>query len=71
MAVVGEPGAVYSHGAESGGKSIYSTKVCFIAVGDITTTLNKGRQAGQANERSISLDVYGWREGNQPNCKQL
>ena len=50
-------------GAESGGKSIpwprmWSQK-CFIAAaaaGDITTTVNKGRQAGPM---SSLLDVYG------------
>ena len=32
----------------------------FMVVGDITTTVNKGRQAGRANEWStISLDVHG------------
>ena len=37
----------------------YDAKVCFIAVCDITTIVNKGRLV-RANERSISLDVCGF-----------
>ena len=51
-------------GAESGGKSIrspaYSVKVCFIVAtvaGNITTSVNRGRQAGPMSG-VLLLDVY-------------
>ena len=46
---------------------VSSTKGCFIVVGNITSTVNKGRQAGWANEQSISLHVYGYPSLNVSN----
>ena len=55
LALVGGPAAAYTHGAEWGQINtpapIYSTKVCFMAVGSMSTK-------AIVNERSISLDVY-------------
>ena len=43
-----------SNGTESRGISIhypgYSNKACFMVDGNITISVNKGRQVGQANE---------------------
>ena len=36
----------------------YSVKACYVVAGDITTSVNKGRQAGWVNEQSTYLDVY-------------
>ena len=56
LAVVGKPAA----GAESRGKSIHwPAKKCFIVAavaGNITTTVNKGKQAGSMS--SLLLFVY-------------
>ena len=61
MAVVGGLTTVYSHGTENRGKSIhwpaYSTKVHFMPVGNITTTVNKDRQI-RPMSGIISLDVF-------------
>ena len=62
MTVVGGPASVYNQGPESGANQYpgptYSAKVYVMVVGNITTTVNKGRWAGRANEQFISLDVY-------------
>ena len=61
LAIVGGTATAYSHDTESRGKSIHWPRIqlqsVFLVVGSITTTVNKDR--GQANERSITLDVYG------------
>ena len=43
----------------------FSTKACFMVAGNITTSVNKGRQAGPM-EQSTYLDVYEgpWSEVN-------
>ena len=57
MTIVGRLAA----GTECRGKSIHSpansAKKCFIAAADITTTVNKGRQAGPMSSLLL-LDVY-------------
>ena len=49
---------VLNAGANQYSGPTYSAKACFMAVGNITTTVNKGRGGVGPNERSISLNVY-------------
>ena len=63
LAIVGGPATAYSHGAEFGGKSIHWPHIECQSVFYASWRHNyycQQRQAGWANEWSISLDVYGF-----------
>ena len=65
-AIVGGPASAWAMALNPGANQYtgpaFSTKACFLVAGDITTSVNKGRQAGDittsVNEQSIYLDVY-------------
>ena len=63
LAIVGRTAAVWAMALYPGPNQYtgptFSAKACFMVAGDITTSVNKGRQAGWANEQSTYLYDYG------------